>query len=493
MTDETPAPTPLPEGRGESSEPAPLPKKPAETPAKPSGSEQKIETPAEAKAQEKPAEPTPAAAAPPPEKPAEATPAVAETPPPEKKPPHRLVEFFALKRNLVILLLTIVVIGTGEELWMRFVPKYLKELGASFLVIGLYDALRTLIGAVYAYPGGVAVDRWGHRRALFGFNVVSIVGYALVLLVPTWSAVIAGMFLFLSWSCFSLPATFSLVAASLEANRYSMGIGLQSVIKRIPIMIAPIFGGMLIDSLGVIPGVRLALLISIVLSGAALFVQRKIEQEVTAKPETREIKNFWESLRGFHPPLRRLLFSDILVRFCERIPFAWVVILVMEYKGMSAKTVGVLIMIEVVTASLCIIPASYFADRTRREPFVFVTFIMFTLFPIALLMSRNFSGLVFAFVIRGLKEFGDTSRKAMIINYAEPERCGQIVGAYYLVRDLIVSLAALLGAWLWALDPKLNLLGAAGFGIAGTIIYFRGARRARLAEAPVVLFAGRKY
>ena len=25
-------------------------------------------------------------------------------------------------------------------------------------VIGLYDALRTLLGAVYAYPGGVLVD-----------------------------------------------------------------------------------------------------------------------------------------------------------------------------------------------------------------------------------------------------------------------------------------------------------------------------------------------
>jgi len=39
--------------------------------------------------------------------------------------------------------------------------------------------------------------------------------------------VIAGMFLFLSWSCFSLPATFSLVAAALDASRHSMGIGVQ--------------------------------------------------------------------------------------------------------------------------------------------------------------------------------------------------------------------------------------------------------------------------
>ena len=110
---------------------------------------------------------------------------------------------------------------------MRFVPKYLQAVGATVFVIGLYDALRTLLGAIYAYPGGVLADRWGHRHAFIIFNVVSIVGYALVLLIPNWGGVIAGMFFFLSWSCFSLPATFSLVGAALEANRHSMGMGVQ--------------------------------------------------------------------------------------------------------------------------------------------------------------------------------------------------------------------------------------------------------------------------
>src|SRR5499427_5496118 len=199
--------------------------------------------------------------------------------PPESRVLSRMANFFGLKRNLVILLLAIFVIGAGEELWMRFIPKYLQTLGAGVFVIGLYDALRTLLGAVYAYPGGVVVDRWGHRRAFLAFNIVSIIGYALVLLIPHWGAVIAGMFLFLSWSCFSLPATFSLVAAALEANRHSMGIGVQMVIKRLPIMIAPFFGGMLIDRFGVVGGVRIALLISIVLSAATIFVQREIQDE----------------------------------------------------------------------------------------------------------------------------------------------------------------------------------------------------------------------
>src|SRR5881394_2258391 len=197
-----------------------------------------------------------------------------------------LADFFGLKRNLVILLIATFVIGAGEELWMRFLPKYLQALGASIFIIGLFDALRTLLGAVYAYPGGVLVDRWGHRRAFLAFNLFSIAGYSLVLLVPHWGAVMAGMFLFLSWTCFSLPATFSLIGASVAANRYSMGIGVQMVIKRLPIMIAPLMGGILIDRFGVVPGMHIALVISILLSAITLIALRELREEKQEINET---------------------------------------------------------------------------------------------------------------------------------------------------------------------------------------------------------------
>jgi MFS family permease len=399
--------------------------------------------------------------------------------PPPRASSCKLAEFFGLKRNLVILLIAIFVIGAGEELWMRFVPKYLQAVGATIFVIGLYDALRTLLGAIYAYPGGLLVDLWGHRRAFLAFNLLSILGYTLVLLIPHWGAMIAGMFLFLSWTCFSLPASFSLVGEALNANRQAMGIGVQSVIKRLPIMIAPIFGGMLIDRFGMIGGVRIGLAVSIFLSGLTILVQRQLREEPMKKVENTERWNFWRSLREFNSPMRRLLLSDILVRFCERIPYAWVVIFAMDYIGVSGEQVGLLTTVEMLAATLCIIPASHFADRHSREPFVIATFIMFTLFPISLLMSRSFSALVIAFAIRGLKEFGDTSRKALIIGYSESERRGQMIGAYYLVRDLIVSTGAILGAYLWKLGPRLNFLGAAALGAAGTVFYVKTIRQSR--------------
>src|SRR5215212_1640113 len=185
---------------------------------------------------------------------------------------------------------------------MRFLPKYLQALGAGIFVIGLFDALRNFLGAVYAYPGGILVDRWGHRHAFVAFNIFSIVGYALVLLIPHWGAVIAGMFLFLSWTCFSLPASFSLIGASLAANRHATGIGVQAVIKRLPIMIAPLLGGILIDRYGIVAGVRIGLAVSILLSLSTIVVQRRLRHQPTHTLDRPEPWSLLRSVRAFNAP-----------------------------------------------------------------------------------------------------------------------------------------------------------------------------------------------
>ncbi len=381
----------------------------------------------------------------------------------------RIAGLFALHRDLVLLLAAIVFITTGEELWTRFLPKYLQALGAGVLVIGAFDALRTLLGAIYAYQGGIIVDRWGHRRALFLFTLLSIAGYALVALIPHWAAVIGGMFLFLSWTCLSLPASFSLIGATLARDRHAMGIAMQSFVKRLPIIIGPLIGGFLIDKLGVIRGVRTGLAISCGLGALALLVQMQIRDD--PKTENHSRQSFFAIAMRMGPALRRLLLSDILIRFCERLPYAWVVIYAMDYVGVDAVDIGLLTGIEMITAMACTIPAAYFADKYKREPFIIATFLFFTLFPVSLLFAQTFALLVVAFVVRGLKEFGEPARKALIIGCCPSDARGRMIGSYYMIRDLIVATGAVAGASLWKFGPRMNFTAAAILGGAGTLFY----------------------
>jgi MFS family permease len=382
---------------------------------------------------------------------------------------RRITDFLALRRNTALLLGALVLAGTGERLWLGFAPKYLETLGAGVFIIGLFDALQTLLGAVYAYPGGWLTDHWGQRRSLLLFNALSLAGYLIVLVWPHWLALVLGVFLFLAWTALSLPATFAVIATSLDQRRHTMGVGVQSLVRRVPMMIGPLIGGSLLTRLGWERGMRYALLGCIGLSALTAVFQWFMAEPAGAVEPTAHPSgiSFFGVVKSFNPVLRELLISDILIRFCERLPYAFVILWAMNYAGLNAEQFGLLIGIEMVTAMLCYIPVAHLADRHGQRPFVFATFIFFTLFPVALLFAHNFGWLIVAFVVRGLKEFGEPARKALIIAQARPELRARTYGAYYLIRDCIVTTGSLLGAWLWHIRPQANFIGAACCGALG--------------------------
>jgi MFS family permease len=386
-----------------------------------------------------------------------------------------VAQFLALRRNTALLLVALVLAGTGERLWLGFAPKYLQTIGATILVIGLFDALQTLLGAVYAYPGGWLTDHWGQRRSLLLFNALSLAGYLLVLCWHRWLALLLGAFLFLAWSAFSLPATFSVVATSLDKRQHTMGVGVQSMVRRVPMMLGPLIGGWLITRFGWEQGVRFALLGCIALGAATAVFQWFITEPEAGGPiagPNQPGGSLLAVVKSFNPTLRELLLSDILIRFCERLPFAFVILWATDHAGVNAQEYGWLVAIEMVTAMLCYIPVAHLADKHGQRPFVLATFVFFTLFPVSLLWADNFAWLALAFAVRGLKEFGEPARKALIIAQAAPELRSRTYGAYYLIRDCVVTTGSLLGAWLWSLGPHTNFIGAALFGALGTVWYW---------------------
>jgi MFS family permease len=390
-----------------------------------------------------------------------------------------IADFLALRRNVSLLLVALVLAGTGEKLWLGFAPKYLQTLGASVLIIGLFDALQTFLGAVYAYPGGWLTDRWGQRRSLLLFNALSLGGYVLVLLWRHWIALVIGSFLFLAWSSLSLPTTFAVVATSLQRRQHTMGIGIQSMFRRLPMMVGPLVGGWLLTKFGWSAGLKYALTLCIALSSLTILFQWFMLEpqlggnDLPVGQGTRQrAPTFLDVAKSFSPSLRELLVSDILIRFCERIPYAFVILWAINHGGITPQEFGYLVAFEMVAAMICYIPVAHLADKHGRRPFVLATFVFFTLFPISLIWATNFGWLALAFVVRGLKEFGEPARKALIIGEAAPELRARTYGAYYLIRDCVVTSGSFLGAWLWSISPQANFLGAALCGALGTVWFW---------------------
>jgi MFS family permease len=386
--------------------------------------------------------------------------------------------FLGLQRSTVGVLAMVVLVGMGEHMAERFLPIYMMALGGGTLAIGLLQAMDNLLSALYSFPGGYLSDRIGTKKSLLVFNLVAMIGFALVILIPAWQAVLAGAVLFISWSAISLPATMSLIYKVLPQNKRTMGVSMHSLVRRIPMALGPLLGGVFIGVWGERDGVRLAFGAALVLAVAALLLQqRMIEDDTPDEKHATDVcglapeKNPLRLLRLMNPAMKGLLVTDILIRFCEQIPYAFVVVWCMKTISapVSALQFGLLTTIEMTTAVLVYIPVAYMADRSTKKPFVLVTFIFFTLFPLVLLYSRSFEWLLAAFFLRGLKEFGEPTRKSLIMDLS-PDSCkAGMFGLYYLIRDVFVALAALGGAFLWQISPQTNLVTAFVFGIIGTV------------------------
>jgi MFS family permease len=379
----------------------------------------------------------------------------------------RLRNFLGLERNVVAASGAVFLVGVGEELWKKFLPKYLELLGASATAIGLFGTAEDFFDALYQYPGGWLADRWGRRRAFLTFVLIASAGYAVYLFSPAWPFLFLGLALVMTWQSMASPAIFATIGDALPKERRAMGFTFQSIVKRIPMVISPLIGGAMIATLGLRNGIRTALAITLALVAVALPLLWRMDLH-TAGKDSIKIRGVWSS---FDLTLKRLLVSDIAIRTCEGIADIFTVLYVTGVTGITIPEYGILVAIQLATAIVVYIPSAKAADRLGRKPFVIATFVFFALFPVSVVLAHSFWSLVAAFVVGGLREIGEPSRKAMIVDLANPQARARSVGLYYLVRSLAITPASAIGGLLWNIRPQVPFFAAGIIGIAGTLLF----------------------
>ena len=359
-------------------------------------------------------------------------------------------------------------LALGEHLWRRFIPKYLESLGAPVRAIGLFGTCEDFLDGVYQYPGGWVADRYGRRRALSLFVTLAAAGYAVYLLAPWWPFMLGGLVLVKAWSSMASPTLFAVVGDALPRARRAVGFTVQSILRRIPIVIAPTLGGLAIAAYGVRDGVQVGLAVTIALALVTLAVVSRITIPVTPDPEPIRVTSVWRAMPG---PLRWLLASDVVVRAGDGLIDVFLVLYAIDVVGLGAPQFGALIAVQMVTAILSYLPSAPLADRIGRKPFVIATFVAFAAFPVAVVLSGSFLALCGAFVIGGLREVGEPARKALIVDLAAPALRARSVGLYYLIRSVSVAPAAYVGSLLWQVSPQLPFWTAGAVGLLGVAVF----------------------
>lgn len=379
--------------------------------------------------------------------------------------------YLGLNRNIGILAVSTFLLGLGEELWQAYLPKYLVDLGAGSLVVGLFASLRDLLDGLYQYPGGWINDRFGRKKTLMLFTGVAMTGYAVFAFSFHWSLLFVGLVLVMGWKSGAFPATFAVIGDALPKGQRSVAFSVQSILVRVPRVIGAPMGGLLIASLGIMAGMHTAFAVTIGLAVLVLFTQQRFYEERTSTNSRFSETSLIQVYRNMPTTLKRLLVAEAFVRIGEGLSLAFIILYVTEVLQFSVSAYGTLYAIQQSVAIAFYIPSGKLADVTGRKPLVALTFLFFALFPLAVRFSGSFLTLVGAFLVGGLKEFGEPARKSLIVDLSDTHQVGRTVGMYYMIRNLLVVPAGTVGGLLWQISPELTMYVSSAVGIIGLLVF----------------------
>jgi predicted MFS family arabinose efflux permease len=403
-----------------------------------------------------------------------------------------LATALAVNRTVGVVLVSLFFFGLGEQLWSPFFPAYLEAkikpdpaatvAGVTFaalLAVGLYACLRNLFEAVCYVGGGRLTARLGDRGSLLLFGALTITGYALFLLWDSPAVAILATLLIVGWDPLSVPVTFTTVGATVTRTNQGMAFALQSIQKRLPKIVGPVIAGAVLAAairhygdadVGHVMGMRWLVGVALALGLGSLAIQLRFMPHQEPAPSGASARAV---VAAFPPTLRRLLLAEIFTRWCDWLVREFVVLYLLAVRGLDPVLVGVLFAVQHVTALLTYLPIGRLTAVVGLQPFIGLTFVFFALFPLALAVLPGGPGVVFAFVVYGLREIGEPARKALITSLVPRPVRAEGVGLYWGLRSVAICWSSLVGAVVWyAFGPEALLYLAFTFGCVGAAVFY---------------------
>ncbi|WP_367176535.1 MFS transporter [Haloarcula rubripromontorii] len=416
-------------------------------------------------------------------------------------------QFFALERDVLVLSLSMLAFSLAFQMTSRYIPEYMRVLGASAGVIGLYGSVGNLISAVYPYPGGAVSDRIGSRLALTVFATLATAGFGIWYLasvvgdipvgpvtLPAWTLVFVGLFLAQAWKSFGLGATFAIVKQSVPPGRLAMGFASTEMFRRIGFLLGPLAAAALLATTATfVDGFQRVLLVALACGVVATVAQHVLydASEDTLGKSFEGIDQIRADLRTMPATLRPLLVADTFVRFANGMVYVFFVIVVTEFLsvrftgfGVQLRPdafFGVLLGVEMVVAILSMAPVAKLTEWAGLKPAVALGFFVYAVFPLLLIFAPGDQWvLVLLFAFSGLRFAGLPAHKALIVGPAKQDTGGRVTGTYYLLRNTLVIPSAALGGWLYGSEWAVSIGGVVfragpelAFGVA-TVVGFVG-------------------
>ncbi len=403
----------------------------------------------------------------------------------------RLDEYISMFRdvfsnkNIMAISVTVALWGMMGQGYRPFWALYLQDyLGASVTNIGIFSMISTAESLLFQLPGGLIADRYGRRKLVLAGTVFRTLGPVLYLLAPSWEWVIPGAMVAGMTSLY-MPAFNAIIAESLPSKRRGSGYGVYNTITRIPNIIAPLLGGILVDKYGLYRGVRIFLMMQIGASILGIIIRfyNLKETVVHRTGERPPIMPTAQTFRELPRPIFIMMIVSIIGSFSGRLVFDYINLYALDILKITPTHLGIITSIAGLVQMMLTLPSGMLSDKYGRKNNIMVSRVVapvtqyfmaavsgFT--PYLLVMSFNAVGVAFG---GGGVRAGGSAWNALIADIVPSHKRATVNGVIGTLTAVVAAPSSVIGGWLWeTFYPQLPFQLSAVIGLVAAAVFWFG-------------------
>jgi MFS family permease len=398
---------------------------------------------------------------------------------------RRLSGLLKLNHNALVISITELVHDTGSHLIWSFWSLYVLKLGGGVEILGLFTLITGACSIILHPVLGYVSDKVGRKKpVVVGGFIVSF--FPLIMaFADSWVWLIPGVLLRAVDNGLWITRQ-ALFTDNIESEGKGRSIATFYTIMSLSASFLPTFGGILLDSMGVLQGFRVGLYFSFITHLIQSIFNAKYLREPSSDSAPTRIRksdmnqfitDLVASIRN-NSRFQTILLGQGIQSFAQGLISQFTIIYAIQTIGLS-KTEWGLISSSASFANLILrIPIGTAVDRIGNMKGYIIGIVTQSSYPILFYNSGFFSAILFCYVLNSLGgTFTQMGREALLVDIMPREERGILLGSFAAISGqggLSGSISPSLGAFLWdSYGPMYNFYLASAVGGFAALYYFK--------------------